>query len=332
MVDPAVVLAARTTDRVGSVVAYEPNVPWCTLGSDGQLDQAVAARGLQDLDEPVDIVGLTCPSRADEPGFREWFDRAGQAGASPSVARRLYEVSGTEEAAALDAAYQALDVPTLLLRRRRASLLSDQILEHLFPRATQVDLPGRDNLFLGEEVDALLAEISRFVTGEVQLPEPTRTVAAILFTDLVDSTRRAEAMGDDRWRSLIESHDERVRRIIEHRGGRIVKSMGDGIVGLLPAASSAARAAREIRRALGEDGLDVRIGVHVGDVDARGHDVSGLAVTIAARIMAQAGSGEILVSESTVLASAGEGLTFSLQERVPLKGLPGEWSVHTLED
>jgi class 3 adenylate cyclase len=299
MVDPAVLLAARAPERVRSLVAYEPNVPWCTVGSDGGLDQAVAAEGLRHLGEEqeVDIVGLTCPSRADEPGFRTWFDRAGQSGASPAVARRLYARPGDDEIATLEAAYRSLAVPTVVLRRRRASLLSDAVVEHLFPGIDQIDLPGRDNLFIGEEVDALLAETARFVAGHVVLPEPSRRVEAILFTDLVESTRRAQAMGDDRWRSLLTAHDDRVGRIVEHHGGRIVKSTGDGVVGLLPSASSALRSATRIRDALAEDGLAVRIGVHVGDVDTRGDDVSGLAVHIAARIMALAEAGEILASE-----------------------------------
>ena len=241
MVDPAVLLAAKAPGRLDRLIAYEPNVPWCTVGSDGRLDQAVAARGLRELDDDVDIVGLTCPSRADEPGFRDWFEQAGRIGASRGLARRMYALPSAEEQAALEAAYGSLDVPTLVLRRRRASLLLDEVVELLFPEALQTDLPGRDNLFIGEQVDALLAEISRFVTGEVQLPDPTRTVLAILFTDLVDSTRRAGAMGDDRWRSLLTVHDERVRRIVEHDGGRVVKSTGDGVVGLLPSATSALR-------------------------------------------------------------------------------------------
>ncbi len=330
MTDPAVVLAARAPARVQSLILYEPNVPWCTTGSDGRLDQAVAARGLRDLEDPVDIVGLTCPSRADEPGFREWFDRAGRAGASPAVARRLYEVPHDAEAAALEDAHQSLDVPTLVLRRRRASLLSDQVVDHLFPGIAQIDLPGRDNLFIGEDVDALLAEISRFVTGEVRLPERSRYVTAIVFTDLVDSTHRARTMGDERWRAVIEVHDQTVRRIIEHRGGRVVKSMGDGVMGLLPAASSAVRCAEQIRRTLREQDLDVRIGIHIGDVDARGEDVSGLAVNIAARVMAMANAGEILVSESTVLAAAGEGQEFEPRGRFGLKGLPGDWALHAV--
>jgi class 3 adenylate cyclase len=333
MVDPAVLLAARAPERVRSLVAYEPNVPWCTVGSHGGLDQAVAAEGLRQLgDQEVDIVGLTCPSRADEPGFRTWFDRAGQSGASPAVARRLYARPGDDEIATLEAAYRALAVPTVVLRRRRASLLSDAVVEHLFPGIDQIDLPGRDNLFIGEEVDALLAETARFVTGQVVLPAPSRRVEAILFTDLVESTRRAQAMGDDRWRSLLTAHDEAVGRIVEHHGGRIVKSTGDGIVGLLPSASSALRSATRIRDSLAEDGLEVRIGVHVGDVDTRGDDVSGLAVHVAARIMALATAGEILVSESTALAAAGDGRRFGFRDRVTLKGVSGEWGVHSLDD
>jgi class 3 adenylate cyclase len=332
MVDPAVLLAARAPERVRSVVAYEPNVPWCAVGSDG-LDQAVAAEGMHQLQEEdeVDIVGLICPTRADEPGFRTWFVQAGQLGASPAMARRMYAPLVADEIAMLESAYRDLVTPMIVLRRRRASLLSDDVIEKLFPGVAQLDLPGRDNLFVGEALDALLAEISRFVVGEVRLPEPTRMVTAILFTDLVDSTRRAATVGDERWRSLLTEHDGIVRRIVEHSGGRLVKSTGDGVVGLLPSASSGLRSGRLIRAALAEHGLDVRVGLHIGDVDGRGDDVSGLAVNIAARLMAQADAGEILASESVALAAAGEGWTFVAREPTELKGLSGTWVSYALD-
>jgi len=317
-----VLVATRWPDRVSSLVFYEPNLRWYepVPGNLGQI-----------LDGELDVVGLVCPTRAEEPGFRQWFDRAGQAGASPAAARRLYEPPGIDETRLLEAAFAQLETPTLLLRRRRASLLADHVVDRLLPGAEQVDLPGRDNLFLGEEIDPLLAEISRFLTGEVWLPEPARSIAAILFTDLVESTQRAQAMGDQKWRALIDTHDAMVRRVIEHRGGRVVKSTGDGVVGLLPAASSAVRCAKEIQRTLRDDGLDVRIGIHVGDVDARADDISGLSVNIAARIMGMAEAGDIFVSESAALASASEGLAFALRARVELKGLPGDWAVYAAE-
>ncbi len=154
----------------------------------------------------------------------------------------------------------------------------------------------------------------------------------MLFTDLVDSTRQAADVGDATWKAVLDRHDDCVRKVVERGGGQLVKTMGDGVLALFPSAGVAVSAARRIRDELFADDLRVRIGIHVGDVDRRGDDVSGLAVNIAARVMGKAGTGEVAVTTSVVAASAGQAATFEPIGTRELKGIPGAWELYRLED
>ncbi len=147
----------------------------------------------------------------------------------------------------------------------------------------------------------------------------------ILFTDLVASTRRAVAEGDAAWKGLLDRHDDTNRRVVARCGGEVVKSTGDGVLALLPSAAAALKAAAEIRGELRHQDLDVRIGLHIGDVDRRGDDVSGLALHVAARIMSEAGPGQILVSETVALVCDAANLV-SLGPRT-LDGIDREWTI-----
>jgi len=149
----------------------------------------------------------------------------------------------------------------------------------------------------------------------------------VLFTDLADSTERAAAVGDERWQRMLDVHDEVVRTAVRRHGGRVVKTTGDGVLAVFPSASGALYAGLQIRAALADHDLAVRIGVHVGDVDRRGDDVSGVAVHVAARVMAAAEPLEVLVSDSARFAAAGEGFAFDQRGSHTLKGLPGEFAL-----
>ena len=277
-----------------------------------------------------DWLEQVCPTRAGDPAFRAWYDRAGRSGASPSVAARLYELPDADTVAAIEAEAAAAAIPALLLRRPENPLCpaadADAALT-LIPETLRVDLPGADVVVYGAEVETLVAEIARFVTGEELAPAPSRALAAVLFTDLADSTERAAAVGDERWQRMLDVHDDVVRTAVRRHGGRVVKTTGDGVLAVFPSASGALYAGLQIRAALGDHDLAVRIGVHVGDVDRRGDDVSGVAVHVAARVMAAAEPLEVLVSDSARFAAAGEGFTFEHRGSHALKGLPGEFAL-----
>jgi class 3 adenylate cyclase len=198
------------------------------------------------------------------------------------------------------------------------------------PGASFVEVEGSDVYPIAGDVDAVVVEISRFVTGSASLPSPDRSVRAVLFTDLVASTGQAVDAGDEAWRGLLDRHDATVRSCVERAGGSVVKFTGDGVLALLPSAAAGIAVARSIRAELETLGLGVRSGVHVGDVDHRGDDVSGLAVNVAARVMDQAQPGETLVSESVVLSTLGSDITFEEPHTASLKGLPGDWRLYRI--
>lgn len=273
------------------------------------------------------IEELIFPSRIDDQHFVDWLAQAGRSGASPRSAARIWEhVLGHQG---------TLTPPGIVTRtlvlHNRDCLQSETTVGAVtaaIPGAVIAQVPGADVYPIAGDVDALITEISEFVTGGPSRLTPLRSVTAVLFTDLVDSTRRAVDAGDAHWRDLLDLHDRTVRRCVRDVGGRVVKYTGDGVLALLPSATGAVDAAASIRDELSTQGLGVRAGVHVGDVDVRGEDVSGLAVITAARISSRAGAGETLVSDSARVATLGSHHEFEMAATVPLKGLPGRWTLH----
>jgi len=242
---------------------------------------------------------------------------------------------GDDDVKEIEQLASRIRVPTLVLRRPAhplcPPLASDPIMA-LVPGAVRVDLPGEDLSVFGGEVDSLLAEVSRFVTGEHRLPAPERILAAVLYSDLVASTDRATALGDARWKRVLDRHDAIARACVGRRGGTVIKTTGDGILAILPSATSALRTAHELRAALAEQELEVRVGMHVGDIDRRGDDISGVAVVIAARILDLAAPGEILASSAAVSATTGEPIEFEARGEHHLKGVPGAWPIFAAPD
>jgi class 3 adenylate cyclase/pimeloyl-ACP methyl ester carboxylesterase len=267
-------------------------------------------------------------SRRDEPVFQVWLDAAGRAGASPSQAARL-----DQHAYANRPDNFQVRTPTLVLTRTRADYV---VPGHFFqrvadeiPGAELVVLPQGDPAVYGLGVDDVLAEVSQYLLDEVRLPDPERQVAVIMFTDLVGSTRRAAAAGDAQWKRLLDRHDGVSQRAVSRRGGNVIKTTGDGVLALLPSATAAVEAARSIRAELVQDDLNVRIGIHAGEIDRRGDDVSGLAVNVAARIMSMAESGQVLAS--TVVTLLTDLASFTSVGPKQLKDIDGTWELHTVE-
>jgi len=314
---------AKWPERARKVAVLEPTRPSRAERPDEWIRQTVSGE--------FDSVAQLAPSRAAEPGFREWFDRAGRSGASPGTAARMYTAPTQDELAAVDDAIATMQGPVLVLRRN-SPFKSEyrHVLVEDIPGATYVDIPGTDAHIVGNEVDALLAEITRFVTGEARAPAPERVLAAVLFSDLVSSTEHAAAVGDARWKQLLDRHDDVIRACVGRRGGSVVNTTGDGVVATLPSAAGAIHAACELRTALEREGLTVRVGIHVGDVERRGDNIAGVGVVVAARVMNLAGAGEIVVSSTVVLAAAGEAIDFASRGEHALKGLPGSWELHAV--
>jgi class 3 adenylate cyclase/pimeloyl-ACP methyl ester carboxylesterase len=322
--------AARHPGRLHLLVLHHPSsIP------DDRWDDWVANRSeivRENLSGARDgFLEQIAPSRVADASFRDWYARAGRAGASPGTAARIWESVFSSRPS--DQLLDEIDAPTLVLHRRHNAYVPAEAVRSAAAQirgANVVELDGADHFpFIGD-VDAVVAEIADFVVGERRVPPPQRLLAAVMFTDLVASTERAAALGDMHWKSVLDRHDAAVRAAVGSCGGTVVKTTGDGVLALLPSAGVAVRAGERLRDELAADGLEVRIGIHAGDVDRRGDDVSGLAVHIAARVMAVAGPGQVVATSSVLGAIAGQATAFEPMGRHELKGVPGVWDLFRL--
>jgi class 3 adenylate cyclase len=221
-----------------------------------------------------------------------------------------------------------IHVPTLVLHRRGDRVVNRRAGEELaaqVPGARYVELPGIDHLPWAGDAEAALGEIEEFLTGARSVAEPDRVLATVMFTDIVGSTERAAELGDARWRELLAAHQEAVRRELERFRGREVKTLGDGHLATFDGPARAIRCGRAIAETAGSSGLEVRIGLHSGEVEVMEEDVGGIAVHIAARVGALAAPGEVLVTSTVKDLVAGSGIEFADRGAKELKGIPDEW-------
>jgi class 3 adenylate cyclase len=183
-----------------------------------------------------------------------------------------------------------------------------------------------------EDVDRTLGEVEEFLTGARHEAEPQRTLATVLFTDVVDSTRTAAELGDQRWREVLEGHQRAVRDALSRFDGREVKSIGDGFLATFDGPGRAIRCARAIVGSSDPLGILVRAGLHTGECEVMGDDIGGIAVHIAARVSAHAGPSEVLVSRTVKDLVAGSGVQFSDRGIHSLKGIPDTWQLYAVVD
>jgi class 3 adenylate cyclase len=296
------------------------------IGAKPEEVEAMIARAEQ-LWGTEAYAGAYAPSRADDQRFLRWSARLERAIASPQVVRASLRALLEVDARPILSLVQA---PTLLLAHRAFEQVpvehSRYLAEHL-PDARLVELPGELPLWW-EEPDPVLNLIEEFLVGAHRGVEPTRVLATVLFTDIVGSTALAEQVGDRRWRALLDTHDELAARLVERWGGRVVKGTGDGVLATFDGPGRAIGCAVALREELRGIGIDIRAGLHVGEVELRGDDVGGIAVHIAARILAAAGPGEILVSRTIRDLVAGSEVVLRDRGSRRLKGVEGEWQLY----
>jgi class 3 adenylate cyclase len=225
-----------------------------------------------------------------------------------------------------------IDRPTLAVHRVDDQLVpvghGRYLVEHI-PKARLAELPGSDHLWwVGG--DDILDEAESFLTGAPAHREPDRVLATVMFTDIVDSTRQAAERGDQRWRALVEQHDELVRRELARFRGREVKTLGDGFLATFDGPGRAIRCAGAIRAGVEELGLEVRAGLHTGECYLMGDDIGGIAVNIGARVGSKAAPSEVLVSQTVKDLVAGSGFDFAERGEHELKGVPGAWRLYAV--
>ena len=272
-------------------------------------------------------VSILAPSRVNDERFDRDLARLQRLSVRPGAIGHYYRQSMEAEVGDI---LPSIKATTLLLNRtgnRIVAVDHTREVASLIPDARFVELPGTDHLVFSEDVDAVIDEIEEFVTGTRTGANPDRLLATLLFTDIVDSTSRAARMGDRGWRDLLDRHHAVVRAEVERFGGREVATTGDGFFATFDGPGRAVRCALSACQAVSALGVEIRAGVHSGEVEVRGADLGGLAVHIGARIAALAEGGEVLVSSTVKDLLAGSDLGFHDRGEHSLRGVPGRWRV-----
>jgi class 3 adenylate cyclase len=275
-------------------------------------------------------IDIFSPSLAGDARAREFQARFERQAASPMRVQQLFQMFLDTD---VRASLPLIQAPTLVLHRRgdravnyrAAQWLADQI-----EGARYVELSGQDHLPWVGDSNAPLEAIEEFLTGVRPGPAPERLLATVLFTDIVGSTGVATEMGDRRWRELLEEHQKLVRERLTRFEGREVKTTGDGFLAIFDGPSRAAECARAIADEMPSLGIEVRAGLHTGEVESMGDDIGGIAVHVAARIAALAGPGVVLASRTVRDLAVGSGIEFDAFGRHALKGIPDEWDIYSV--
>ncbi|MEO1061757.1 MAG: adenylate/guanylate cyclase domain-containing protein [Actinomycetota bacterium] len=268
---------------------------------------------------------------ATDPWWRDWYGRSRRQQASPAAGLRLMEMLGGIDVRRF---VPAITAPTLIVHRRDNSwwpVGHAEWMAEAIEGAELAVLDGRDNYWWAGDADVLVDAVERFLLGERRSSPSQRELATIVFTDIVDSTQRASDAGDRAWRSVLDAHDSTTRRVVERHGGRVLKQLGDGMLLTFDGPARAIRGVRAVQDELGQLGLQIRSAVHTGEVERRSDDdIGGVAVHLAARVMALADAGEILVTGVVKGLVAGSELRFADRGRHRLKGIDDEWEIHAV--
>jgi class 3 adenylate cyclase/pimeloyl-ACP methyl ester carboxylesterase len=269
---------------------------------------------------------FAAPLHADDPRLRAWFRRWERQSATPNAAATLLRWGAEID---LRPAFRAVQAPTLFLERAGAGLDLESVraAAELTPHGRYVQVPGEDMLpFLGDP-DAMLGEITEFLTGARGQADPDRTLATVLFTDIVGSTQQLDRAGDREWRNILDSHHTAVRAALARYGGEEIDTAGDGFLATFTGPARAVRCACDIRDAVRDLGLEIRAGLHTGEVEHRQNSVAGLAVHIGARVAALAAASEVLVTSVVRALVLGSGIAFADRGVHSLKGVPESWQL-----
>jgi pimeloyl-ACP methyl ester carboxylesterase len=277
------------------------------------------------------MLEVMAPSIADVPGAREMFARFQRYAATPAMMLQLFAMFLDIDVRSI---LPNIHVPTLVLHRRGDRAVNRRAGKWMADRiagSKYVELPGQDHSPFAGDTDALLDEVEEFLTGERRAPEVDRVLATVMFTDIVGSTQKAAALGDQLWREVLERHHTLVSRELDRFRGREVKALGDGFLATFDGPARAIRCGLALTESSREAGLEIRVGLHTGEVEVMGDDVGGIAVHIAARVGAKAGTGEVLVSSTVKDLVVGSGIRFADRGAHTLKGIPDEWRLLAVE-
>jgi class 3 adenylate cyclase len=267
------------------------------------------------------------PSEAGNPAFIQWRGRYERLSMSPGQFRSVYPLTYQLD---FRSVLSAIRVPTLVLHRRDNGYVrveNGRYLADHIDGAKLVEIPGEDHFFHTGDTEALLAPVEEFLTGETAVPEDDRVLATVLFTDIVEATVHAERLGDRAWKDLLERHHDTVRTELARFRGHEVDTAGDGFFATFEGPARAVRCALALRDAVRPLGVEIRAGLHTGECQNVGGKMGGIAVHTGARVMGQAGAGQVVVSRTVRDLVAGTGLQFESLGAHTLKGVSGEWEL-----
>jgi class 3 adenylate cyclase len=276
------------------------------------------------------LAEVLAPSYAHDERFRSWWRRWEVYSATPAAAAGLIQWAAAFDPAPILPAIQA---PTLVLEHAAVGydLESRRLAAAQIPDGRYVQLSGGDMLPYLADADTVADEIEEFLTGARGTAGSDRSLATVMFTDIVGSTDRASRLGDRRWRYLLEGHHARVRRLLERFRGIEVDTAGDGFFATFDGPARAIHCACAIRDTVAGLGLEIRAGLHTGEVERNGPAVTGLAVHVGARVAALAAASEVLVTSTVQMLVLGSGIAFTDRGSHTLKGVPDRWHLFAVE-
>jgi len=319
-------LAATRPERVGGLIAFSPSARGAATTSPEFVESA--AQTIAEMtDWPGPLPELYAPAWAADPVRLDRFRRYIQTASTPRQAGRLLRMSLTSD---ISEALPLVQAPTLVIHPRDQTLVPADVVRaftDLIPGADLREIPG-DSVLLALDVELIADIFEEFVTGAEPATPTSRILATVLFTDLVDSTRRAAHSGDRAWARVLGRHLAATRAAVQTHGGQTVKTTGDGALALFAGPAQGVRCAAQIISDAHDLGLDVRTGLHTGEVERTRDDVAGLAVHLAARIMSLARADEILASRTVRDLVIGSELRFADRGEHELQGIPERWAVY----
>jgi class 3 adenylate cyclase/pimeloyl-ACP methyl ester carboxylesterase len=328
---PAILFATAHPERTKALVLVNPSArsrPADDYPEGIRPDPERMARFRRDWGTGA-LLDLVAPSFAGDARLRRWMARCERL---LCTADEIAWRAAANREVDVRPVLSAVQVPTLVLYRTGALLAgqSRYVADHI-PGATRVELPGEDSLlfFLGD-TGPMLDTIEEFLTGQLPAHHSDRVLATVLFSDIVGSTEQAAQVGDRRWKEVLATHDALLAAELERFRGRMVKSTGDGVLATFDGPGRAIRCACAIRDSVRSLGIDLRAGLHTGEIELRGDDVAGMAVHIGSRVSALAGAGEVLVSSTVKDLVAGSGIGFEDRGERELKGVPGSWRLYAV--
>lgn len=271
------------------------------------------------------------PSVARDLRFRRWYGQLLRLGASPSAAMAIVRMNAGVDVRQI---LPAIRVPTLVLHRAGGKIVTTEENRYIasqIPGARYVQISGEDHMpFVGDQ-EPILTEVEEFITGARRAHDSDRILATVLFTDIVASTEHLARLGDRSWGDLLAAHRNVVRRALARHRGEEIDTAGDGFLAMFDGPGRAIRCAHEIVTAVRGLGIEVRAGLHTGECERLSGGLAGLAVHIAARVLAAAGPGDVLVSSTVRDLVAGSAFAFDDRGRRELKGIPGRWQLYAVD-